>query len=56
MNVLWCEMFILHLVPKTCEDVAEAGKSVIIHSETSPVPTWTERPLSEKEAITQKAT
>lgn len=27
--------------------LAEAGTMVIIHSETSPVPTWAERPLSQ---------
>ena len=32
------------------------SESVIIHSETSPVPTWTERPLSQEEVITPKAT
>ena len=36
--------------------LAEAGERVIIYSETSPVPTTTERPLSQKEAITPKVT
>ena len=38
------------------EDAAEAGQRLIIHRETSPEPTWTERPLSQEEDITAKAT
>ncbi|MEQ2237549.1 hypothetical protein ILYODFUR_024178 [Ilyodon furcidens] len=34
------------------EDPAEVGKSVHVHSKTSSVPAWAERPLREEEDIT----
>ena len=50
MNVLWCEICSSASEQKlnTSEDAAEAGKSVIIHRETSPELTRTERPLSQE--------
>ena len=54
MNVLWCKMCLSTQEQKQ-NTTYLADKSVIIHSETSPVPTWTDRPLSQEEAITLKA-
>ena len=47
---------ILEWIKTPFENAAEGGKSVLIHSETSPGETWTESLLSQEEDITPKET